>query len=828
MTAAIAAIASGLGDLGYPAEALLSNYSFADVLSPAGETRQVALAAFTQTPPSYRTAAFGVVAVGSGGSDLTGLRALGAPMIFAVAGERIELWQVHASKPASRIAVATVDALGDLFARNAEHWSPHAIHRAKAIDTEPLVGQQFDFIDMGLMIAIEGEVHVKLDALLRETLASVVDVRGRPSMDARLLFQATFRFLAAKILIDRGHESAANWAHGSVDDVLRGIDLYYGLGTITPSPRDRVQLETVWEGIRAGINFRNISADDLAFVYENTFVTSEARVAFGTHSTPRQMAEHIVRRLELWRNPDRVRVYEPFTGAGVLLVAALRQLRAALPLEWNDEERHRFLTARLAGDEIDEFACEVAKLSLILADYPNHNGWDIQQADLFVGDRLRTRITADTFVICNPPFEDFDADDRSSAIAQHDVSKPIAVLEEVIAARPAGIGFVLPSSFIFEKRYRKVRALIESRYTSVEIVKIPDDVFSASRTAASLLIARDPRTVVDEPRITLRSSEVTLRDRLPFLKAGVITRSRSLTRWVPDTPSGDLWVPALHEIWAYLSDHPKLGDHLELHRGIEWSGPQANAWSRKPRSGFKPGLHGVNGHRQFQSPHPVWLDCRPESARGGAYKLPWDQTKLIINGVRLSRYSWRLAASFDTDGLVCSQQFIGAWPKRGVNDKHLLALMAVLNGPVANAFATVFTSDQRYRLATLRDIPLPNHLPPEVAEMVAIYIERLSQAPLTFDGDAALQRLLAEIDGAVLASYALPVRLERELLRFFEGARRPVAHAWEGWPGLEAAPGLSLAETLDGIRERFSGNWVRSVFEPLPQSEADALRAYIG
>lgn len=62
----IAAIVSGLGGLGYPAEALLSDYSFADVLSPAGETRQVALAAFTQTPPSYRTAAFGVVEAKSG------------------------------------------------------------------------------------------------------------------------------------------------------------------------------------------------------------------------------------------------------------------------------------------------------------------------------------------------------------------------------------------------------------------------------------------------------------------------------------------------------------------------------------------------------------------------------------------------------------------------------------------------------------------------------------------------------------------------------------------------------------------------------------------
>ena len=41
-------------------------------------------------------------------------------------------------------------------------------------------GRQFDFVDLGLMVAIEGEIYVKLDALLRETLASALDVRGAP------------------------------------------------------------------------------------------------------------------------------------------------------------------------------------------------------------------------------------------------------------------------------------------------------------------------------------------------------------------------------------------------------------------------------------------------------------------------------------------------------------------------------------------------------------------------------------------------------------------------------------------------------------------------
>ncbi|RYE56997.1 MAG: hypothetical protein EOP18_03395 [Rhizobiaceae bacterium] len=111
--------------------------------------------------------------------------------------------------------------------------------------------------------------------------------------------------------------------------------------------------------------------------------------------------------------------------------------------------------------------------------------------------------------------------------------------------------------------------------------------------------------------------------------------------------------------------------------------------------------------------------------------------------------------------------------------------------------------------------------------MTADYVAHLTKPDLLLDGDAALQQRLSEIDAAVLASYALPVRLERELLQFFENVRRPVAHSWAGWPALDNAPGLSLAEILDGSRDRFSGNWVRSVFGPLPEAEIEALRPYL-
>lgn len=825
---AVAVIREQLAALGYADDALLTDYAFADVMAAGGDTRCVALAAFTQTPPSYRTAAFGVIQSASEVSDLGPYRALGAPAIFVISRDRVELWQVKADGPHRRLASAAIGELKSLFARNAEHWNPKAIHRAKAITPEE-PGGQLDFIDIGLMVAIEGEVHTKLDALLRRTLSGVLDTRGRPMIDARILFQATFRFLAAKILADRGHGSAVGWNFDDVGSVLEGIERYYGLGgpSLAGSAQVAFTLDHVWQGIRSGINFQNISADDLAFVYENTFVTSEVRIDLGTHSTPRQMAELVVRRLELWRDVERCKVYEPFTGAGVLLVAALRQLRSALPLEWSDTQRHDFLTARLAGDEIDEFACEVAKLSLILADYPNHNGWDVRQSDLFLGSTLRDRIDGDTFVVCNPPFEMFPVEDRETALAQYDLSKPVAVLLAVLDAKPAGLGFVLPGAFILERQYLKVRQRLEEDFGTIELVEIPDDVFQASRTAAAVVIARDRRPVDGERRVALRSSEVTLRDRLPFLRAGVITRSREEERWISDPPTGDLWVPALQDIWTFLASHPRLGSLVEMHRGIEWNIDQREAYGEAAAPGFRPGLHSARARVQYEEQSPVWLDCLPEHTRGGALALDWSAPKILLNAARLSRYQWRLAASLDEHGLVASQQFVGVWPKVKMATPDLLEIVAVLNGPVANAFATVFSSGNRFRLGTLGRIPLPKTFAPELASLVQAYLDELGSSEF-LKQDARLSDMLAAVDAALLRSYDLPTRLERQLLAYFHGARRPTAHGWTGWGDLVGGAGLSLSEIRSGRASRHAGNWVAEVFQVLPSDEAEELQAWAG
>ena len=827
---AVDTIADAVGQIGYRREAIVRDYAFADVLDPANTTRTVALAAFTQTPPSYRSAALAAVPAGYGSSLewVMAHRSLGAPLLFVVEGHQVTLWQVRGDAPPSVLERLPLQGVPGLFEQHQEEWGPQAIHRAKAIGAVNRE-YQLDFVDVGLIPAVEGEVHVKLDRLLEEALTASSQAPCDDPPDTALLFRVVFRLLAAKILQDRRHAYSRRWDASDLASVLRAIESFYSLpavprtGPRTTSPA----FAAAWDCLRSGINFSNISSDDLAFVYENTLVTSETRKDLGTHSTPRQLAEYAVARLNLERHDlHDLNVYEPFAGAGTFLVSALRHLRDLLPVDWTDEERHAFLVDRLSGDETDPFACEVAALSLILADYPNQNGWRIDQSDLFENAVLQSRMKKGGVVLCNPPFEDFSDEDRSRySIASESYSKPKAVLNAALDAHPRALAFVLPRPFILHRKFGAERRRIEDMYGDVELVALPERIFAASKIESALLIARDPRRPARAVVVVMRSTEVADHDRATFLKTGQTTTERRVERAVGNPPGGDLWIPPLSDLWHYLDSAPRVSNCFTIHRGVEWQSSQGDACSDEPLAGYRRGLHNSRRSQQFRLREPMFLDCRRERLRGQAIDLPWDRAKLIVNAARLSRRAWRIAAMLDRSALVCSQQFFGLWPKRQLTDAQLLTFAAVLNGPVANAFLATHSPAKRIRISAIKQVPIPSTLPFQVEKLVAEYVRRLQASTVSNAAEEQMQNILTLIDATVLEAYDLPARLEHELLEFFRGSDRPVAHPWRHWDDYNPAPGLTLAERVSG-RFRPHGSWILDVFQPLPGDESELLRTF--
>lgn len=828
---ALQKIEAELRQLGYASEAIIRDYTFADVLSATGEPRRVELAAFTQVPESYRSAAFGVV-VGEDEGSLIERRALGAPILFSIGRRDVGVWRVGAQGAPRLLERVSVDALPELFQRNADRWRPQAVHRAKSLG-QAQAAYQLDFVDLGLLPAIEHEVEDKLDRLLRQVVEELM--AGLDHEREEAVFRTTFRLLAAKILLDREHPAAQTWRELPVADVLKDIESYYGLGSLAADRRGgvpRSSAEVAWRTLLQAISFRNISSDSLAFVYENTLVTKDTRKRFGTHSTPRQIAEYVVTRLDLSRfDLDGLTVFEPFTGAGAFLVAALRHMRDLLPEGLSGEDRHAFLVPRIRGAEIDTFACEVATLSLILADYPNANGWKIANEDLFRPAALAQQVGSAKVVLCNPPWEDFEADARAEypEMAAKSFSKPIAVLRTILDSEPEGIGFVIPQGFLRQQQYGQLRQAIADRYQRVELTSLPDRVFQRAGFEAAVLIATDRRVEAKERQVQLVSTVVADRDRAEFLATGKITAERRRTKAVH---SGDLWIGELDELWELAERLPRLGVMADVYRGLKWW-KQGSGLSKVPRRGFAPGVFKpADLLAQFSLRNTVYLNMSPEAAMfPGPLGRAWDKPKVLTNVARLSRGPWRMAAAADRSGLVASQGFFGIWPTSA--DLPLEALEAILNGPLANAFLTERASNQHFTNELLKLLPMPKRSLDRVVEVVKRYRAACAGAGMEAlrpaGSDDLLNRLLVEIDAEVLKAYDLPPRLERRLLEFFRGHEheRRVDPPFRGWLPEDFTAYMPLHEYLGPLIERNRGAWALDAFTPAPEEEVELLRQYI-
>jgi type I restriction-modification system DNA methylase subunit len=810
--------------IGY--SAIVPDYVFSDVFAPLPTDRKVLFAAFTHTPPSYRNAAFAVVAAQqrSAADVVSEHRALGAPLLFVVEGENVTVWQVRTDLGPRAIARAHRDELPALFSANSADWSPQSIQRAKSIGAFNR-HYQLDFVDLGLLPAIEGEIHAKLDRLLNEALAEAIDPRtSEPrGVNERSLFRAVFRFLAAKILQDREHSLASTWDPEKIETVLDAISKYYRLPLFQLGSTERRIFSLVWQHLRRGINFQNISADDLAFVYENTLVTPEIRKAFGTHSTPRPVAEYVVNRLEFWRHdPTDIRVYEPFAGAGIFLVAALRQLRELLRVDWTDKQRHEFLVQRITGDEFDPFAKEVATLSLILADYPNANGWAVTELDLFENNKIAQRARLGNVVLCNPPFESFTPDERSKypEAAAHSAFKPIAVLDAVLDASPMALGFVLPEPFIKGAQYKAQRQRIEKLYKDVELVSLPDRTFKHSVIRSSLIIARDLREA-ESHTSAVRSTVVTVQGRDQFLRGGEVSDTRLVTR-SSVRGNGDLWINELEGVWESLASNPTLESAASVHRGLQWHDGQTAAVRNTPHKGFVKGIHAANAVKAFALEEPKYLDYRPNNIRR-AGNLPWTEAKILANAARLSRGPWCLAAAIDNEGFIFSQQLFGIWPKQAT---RLHTLCALLNSPVANAYIASHSPADRIRVSAVLSIPIPSTIPPELEELAKRYARVVAQGEGLFSQKRTEQadKVLNQIDAVILKAYDLPPRLEKKLLEYFRGWGRPTSHEWSHWFPAGFTPFIPLHEYFSAEYQRARKDYLLRVFTPLPNDEAVALR----
>lgn len=780
--------------LGYQDRFLARSYRFSDWFLPDTPPRVAPAAAFWTTPPSYDNASFAVL-VANGTSDrrlVSEYRALGAPLAFEVREDRVVWWIVGRDEASAyKKLEIEPDQLGHVFDGHKDAWSRPGIIRIKNLGLERTLRPQEQadlLVDTGLIPALEGEIRRKLSVQLVDVLSEARKsyarhVRRKP--DTHELFRLVFRFLAAKVLHDREEGPFSSFTASDAQSILQEIERRYGDVThrhaIADVPTQKLVCRELW----TKVDFKNLSVETLAYIYENTLVDDIARKKRGIHSTPHSVARFMVHQLPFDRVPDSHHlIVDPFTGHGIFLVAALQRLKEQLAVaNLLPPERHAYFTRRLRGFDNDAFAVEVAKLCLMLADFPNGNGWQVTEEDTFVSPKIPFALKRAGVVLCNPPFEDFTREERSHYSGSLSVHKPIAFLESAlrILPRSAMLGIVLPRQFVDGGAYRPIREAIIARFDEIDVVALPDRIFHKSKIETALLIAKSPRVTGD--RVSVAYAQVADRDRQAFLSEYKLT-SRATDLRSSEEAAKSLAV-VLPELWRRLDRLPRLVEIAKVQRGLEWHKPIERHVSRTDEPGFKLGIHKVSGQLYaFQCPPTAYLSTRPEDRRRGDLDAAWGDPKVIANAARLSRGAWKVAAFVDERGLVCSQRFHAIWPTGDTWGPHAIA--AVINGPIANAFVAAREGARDVTVETMRAIPLPRLSDIELAELTKLVrhytsgLASLAPGPLfsrASDSSTLVQTLL-EIDAIVLKGYRLPPRLERQLLDMFQSAKRQTPFAF--------------------------------------------------
>jgi len=770
--------------IGYAGQLLRRGYEYNDVLSPRDQLRRIELAGFAQTPPTYRNACIGVVVSnGRSGAEHVALhRALGASLLFEINDTSVNRWKVTAGGPPELKQQIAFDSIQRVFTDHRAEWEPDSILRAKAVGKPGPI--QLDFYDEHLLPFLEGRNFEKLDHVLRAVISKSKQAykqlanRTPPFQE---LFPLAFRLIAAKVFRDRGY--AGDWSSDDAAVALRAIETHYNVGADT-LPQSTVHpadvLQKIWEVIISLFHFANLSEDDLALIFEKTFITPATRKKLGIHSTPPRVAQYIVNKLPLETIPEDQRyVFEPFTGHGRFLVAAMRRMRSLLTEPLSDTERHRYFQQRLTGLELDDFSVEVCRLSLLLADAPNPNGWRILPGNFFTDDRLNIELSRARILLCNPPFESFGPKERAK-YQNSDllIQKPAELLQRVLLHAPDLLGLVLPRIFEFGNSYRKFHRQLAENYGSIELVELPK-VFNYSDAATILVLASDKRSNNKQVFVTCRT--VTRQDRDLFLQIGYepppVTGYKDLH---PDDQRFALWIPRLSRVWSHLDSNPKLQSVATVHRGLNWKASARHKIIDRDKPGYLRGVPLVEEHlTQYQlRVGKDYLSLRKEDQYDTAYTYAWDKPKVVCNRHRMSRQSWRVAAAADPKGLAFSDRFTAIWPAERVS---IFALSAILNSPLANAFVFNHDGGERdNRIATLNSIPIP----PREFLMIGSKLDAMSQhlqRVIRAATPAEAKKLVLEIDAEVLQAYDLPPALERELLDSFTGCERPVSFDFTGY-----------------------------------------------
>jgi type I restriction-modification system DNA methylase subunit len=721
-------------------------------------------------------------------------RDLGAPVIFVCTGPAILWWQPTTKKLTFREIIPATNVSG-FFASYRDEFSPDSIRRAKTIGRLDR-RYQLSFVDIGLMPLLEEQAGKHLSHLLNRMIKAIYEDLNKPKINkerGKWLFQTSFWLLAGKILKDKEVEKFKDLDLQDPSETLQCVQTHYHSDQ-PPESMSKLKMDALQRAVSIlseFANLRSVTTESLAYVYENTLINIEVRKALGIHATPSYLVDYIVWQLFNWIKelPSNKRtVLEPTCGHAPFLVSAARLLREMSDFT-SSVDCHTYLKNHLVGMEIDDFAREIARLSLTLADIPNPNGWNLISADIFQGGQIQDKAKKSYILLCNPPFQDFTPTEKNKYTQSGNplryINKAVEILWRALPPMPNGsiFGVILPQGFLHSANAASLRKYILEHYDLETICTLPENVFASSRHPSTVLIGQKRKAGVSIHMSPIKTRYVHIQklDLSSFINRYQAPEEQvDITKFL-NTTNCDLRWQLLRELWEYCQKYPRLLEIADVGQGLVYKGKDLPAgFETISNRRFKDSVKGYTEYSRdikiTETPKCKWISLNKNVIRRPQWGTKAGTPQLIMNYIRVGLGPWRLKVMIDRKGHPVTSNFLVIRPKDNVWSLEIL--WAIMNSPFANAFSYCHSLERNNQTGMIRSIPIPKCDVSSLATLNQLVKNHFSYY-LTSDelfqpevNPKEIEQRMFAIDAEVMRLYNLPPKLERQVLNLFSGYQR--------------------------------------------------------
>lgn len=538
----------------------------------------------------------------------------------------------------------------------------------------------------------------------------------------------------------------------------------------------------IYNDLNRSINYQSVDHELLGYFYESTLLqlsetkAETIRKEFGIYYTPRILSQEIVWSIPFESIPvDERYVLDGTCGSGSLLLSACKRLEELVSYEKTEIDRHNYLTRMIEGYDIDKFASEVARLSLLLYSLPYGNKWNIHAGDLL---RInKSKIQVPFVILGNPPYEEVRGNSQKKQKAAAFLDKYLEWLHD-----DGFIGIILPESFLQNDSSVSQREKLLNGFDIIELWMLPGQIFE--NNCSTIVIIAQKKKVEDEKltkiKVLVRNKE-SIRSYFKQRKWDFEFFVNIQKRW-KNEPKYKISVSPVEDILQKIIKGKKtIGDITQNVMGIMF--PSNYNFSRMQFDGWIPYIANANNFRKYViSPQMRDNVCFFD------YHMSEEEEKKIkkdYKGLRLRRdYESIYAASnkilvkmSSTPGEInCINALVdedGYYPSHSFfvlisEDKKVsnYVLCALINSKLINAYVRRECVKRTLTTNVVRSIPVPEFSDVQISKIEQCYMS-IKEA-CTSEDKEKVEKIQKTIDDIIFEAFNLEQGEKEKIEKLFE------------------------------------------------------------